>query len=255
MRKIDFKQKLVNPNYRVDNNMIRRYIREIFVSKEMTEQEIADVEQVIEARYERHGILTMEDNIQCLRTGNGFELIEGGKQSLAYIREEINKYRQNFADDLTFWSEVEKDWNNLPCLLGDLNEIENYNLNIYLGELRLWSEKCPDTPKKKKELGTMDNKEEVLKNICDLLKGHMHVSETPPSDIIGIDEVCEMTGLSKYTVYKKTSNKEIPFYKSTLSKRSALRFLRPEIRTWMLRHRIGTVDEFLEQQDGVYNNK
>ena len=220
MRKIDFKQKLINPNYRVDNNMIRRYIREIFVSKEMTEQEIADVEQVIEARYERHGILTMEDNIQCLRTGNGFELIEGDKQSLAYIREEINKYRQNFADDLTFWSEVEKDWNNLPCLLGDLNEIENYNLNIYLGELRLWSEKCPDTPKKKKELGTM---------------------------------VCEMTGLSKYTVYKKTSNKEIPFYKSTLSKRSVLRFLRPEIRTWMLRHRIGTVDEFLEQQDGVYN--
>ena len=43
MRKIDFKQKLINPNYRVDNNMIRRYIREIFVSKEMTEQEIADV--------------------------------------------------------------------------------------------------------------------------------------------------------------------------------------------------------------------
>ena len=40
MRKIDFKQKLINPNYRVDNNMIRRYIREIFVSKEMTEQEI-----------------------------------------------------------------------------------------------------------------------------------------------------------------------------------------------------------------------
>ena len=67
MRKIDFKQKLINPNYRVDNNMIRRYIREIFVSKEMTEQEIADVEQVIEARYERHGILTMEDNIQCLK--------------------------------------------------------------------------------------------------------------------------------------------------------------------------------------------
>lgn len=82
MRKIDFKQKLVNPNYRVDNNMIRRYIREIFVSKEMTEQEIADVEQVIEARYERHGILTMEDNIQCLRTGNGFELIEGANSLL-----------------------------------------------------------------------------------------------------------------------------------------------------------------------------
>ncbi len=75
------------------------------------------------------------------------------------------------------------------------------------------------------------------------------------SDIIGIDEVCKITGLSRSTIYKKTSNHEIPFYKSTLSKRSFLRFRRSEIVNWMLRHRIGTVDEFLESQDCVYNNK
>ena len=73
------------------------------------------------------------------------------------------------------------------------------------------------------------------------------------SDIIGIDEVCKITGLSRSTIYKKTSNHEIPFYKSTLSKRSFLRFRRSEIVNWMLRHRIGTVDEFLESQDCVYN--
>ena len=48
---------------------------------------------------------------------------------------------------------------------------------------------------------------------------------------------------------KKTSNHEIPFYKSTLNKRSFLRFRRSEILNWMLRHRIGTIDEFLESQD------
>mgnify|MGYP003015986270 CR=1 FL=1 len=73
------------------------------------------------------------------------------------------------------------------------------------------------------------------------------------ADIIGIDEVCKITGLSRSTIYKKTSNHEIPFYKSTLSKRSFLRFRRSEIVNWMLRHRIGTIDEFLESQDCVYN--
>lgn len=69
------------------------------------------------------------------------------------------------------------------------------------------------------------------------------------SDIIGIDEVCKITSLSRSTIYKKTSNHEIPFYKSTLNKRSFLRFRRSEILSWMLRHRIGTIDEFLESQD------
>ena len=68
------------------------------------------------------------------------------------------------------------------------------------------------------------------------------------SDIIGIDEVCKITSLSRSTIYKKTSN-EITFYKSTLNKRSFLRFRRSEILNWMLRHRIGTIDEFLESQD------
>ena len=71
------------------------------------------------------------------------------------------------------------------------------------------------------------------------------------NQIIGIDEVCEITGLSKYTIYKKTSNKEMPFYKSTMGKRSVLRFRRSEIEKWVLKYRIETVDEFLEKQDGL----
>lgn len=174
MRKKDFKRELISPNYRIDNNVMRRYMREVFASKEMIEQEIAEVESLIKSRCERYGIITMEDNLQCLRTGNGFELIEGGKQSLAYIREELNKYRQNFADDLTFWSEVEKDWDNLPYLLTDLNEIENFNLSVYLVELRLWLEKYSNIPKKKKMLVTMNSRydEETLKNVYNFLKNY-----------------------------------------------------------------------------------
>lgn len=167
MRKRDFKQELIKPNYRVDNNMMRRYIRKVFVTKEMLKQEIADVKRFIKKRYKRHGIITMEDNLQCLRTGNGFELIKGTKHSLEYVREELNKYRRNFAEDLAFWSEVEKDWNNLAYLINDLNEIENFNLSNYLDELRLWLKKYPDTPKKKKVLVTMNSKydEDVLKEV------------------------------------------------------------------------------------------
>ena len=172
MKKRDFKKELISPNYRVDNNMMRKYVREMFITKKMIEQEIADVEELIIARYERREIITMEDNIQCLRTGNGFGIIKGAQQSLGYIREEINKYRQNFADDLVFWSEVGKDWNNLPYLLVDLNEVENFNLDIYFDELNLWLEEFSNTPKKKKVLVTMNSNydERVLKDVYNFLR-------------------------------------------------------------------------------------
>ena len=61
MKKRDFKKELISPNYRVDNNMMRKYVREMFITKKMIEQEIADVEELIIARYERREIITMED--------------------------------------------------------------------------------------------------------------------------------------------------------------------------------------------------
>ena len=87
---------------------------------------------------------------------------------------------------------------------------------------------------------SMDELKQILSEV---MNECMNTNGSSDSDIIGIDEVCKMTGMSKHTIYKKTSNREIPFYKST--------FVRSEIRTWILRHRIGTVDEFLEEQDGV----
>ena len=86
---------------------------------------------------------------------------------------------------------------------------------------------------------------ELKELISEALNSCFSERKSSDSEIIGIDEVCEITGLSKYTIYKKTSNKEMPFYKSTMGKRSVL------IEKWVLKYRIETVDEFLEKQDGL----
>ena len=63
-----------------------------------------------------------------------------------------------------------------------------------------------------------------------------------------VDELKKLIGevLNSYF-----GNKEIPFYKSTLRRRSVLRFRRSEIENWILRHSIGTVDEYLDAQDAL----
>ena len=105
---------------------------------------------------------------------------------------------------------------------------------------------------KKKEIQinglTVDELKKLIGEVLNSYFGNMKSSST---EIIGIDEVCKITGLSKHTVYKKTSNKEIPFYKSTLRRRSVLQFRRSEIENWILRYSIGTVDEYLDAQDAL----
>lgn len=53
--------------------------------------------------------------------------------------------------------------------------------------------------------------DELKKILSEVMNECMNTNGSSDSDIIGIDEVCKMTGMSKYTVYKKTSNREIPF--------------------------------------------
>lgn len=91
-----------------------------------------------------------------------------------------------------------------------------------------------------------------LQNIInELLNSHFRQSQSD-EDIMDIDEVCRLTGLSKHTVYKKTYNHEIPFYRVTTAKRSPLRFRRSEIKAWIFKYRFGTIDEFCEQQDSSW---
>ena len=124
--------------------------------------------------------------------------------------------------------------------------------NLYVSFLFLYFVSKLKNMGKKKEIQinglTVDELKKLIGEVLNSYFGNMKSSST---EIIGIDEVCKITGLSKHTVYKKTSNKEIPFYKSTLSRRSVLRFRRSEIENWILKHRIGTVDEYLDAQDAL----
>ena len=60
-------------------------------------------------------------------------------------------------------------------------------------------------------------------------------------EILNIDEVARLTGLSRSTIYKLTSKHEIPYYKP--AGRKHLHFRRDEIMAWMLRGRIKTNEE------------
>lgn len=126
------------------------------------------------------------------------------------------------------------------------------HFNLYVSFLFLYFVSKLKNMGKKKEIQinglTVDELKKLIGEVLNSYFGNMKSSST---EIIGIDEVCKITGLSKHTVYKKTSNKEIPFYKSTLRRRSVLRFRRSEIENWILRHSIGTVDEYLDAQDAL----
>ena len=124
--------------------------------------------------------------------------------------------------------------------------------NVYVSFLFLYFVSKLKNMGKKKEIQINDlTVDELKKLIGEVLNSYFGNMKSSSTEIIGIDEVCKITGLSKHTVYKKTSNKEIPFYKSTLRRRSVLRFRRSEIENWILRHSIGTVDEYLDAQDAL----
>lgn len=67
------------------------------------------------------------------------------------------------------------------------------------------------------------------------------------AEILNIEEVAQLTGLSKSTLYKLTSKHEIPYYKP--AGRKHLYFRRDEMIAWMLRGRVQTNEE-LEQEGG-----
>ena len=136
----DFKNQLSVLKYRVDNNKMRSYMRKELGSEKLVEREIQIVQSMLDNHYKRYGTITEEDNIVFLKTGNYSELIKGVEQPLAYLQQEINRYRKGFSSDTTFWFNVDKDWNNLPALLMDLNEIERFGSRSYV--VRLFLKRC-----------------------------------------------------------------------------------------------------------------
>ena len=88
-------------------------------------------------------------------------------------------------------------------------------------------------------LETLQKQDERLKNIEDLLS----FSKT----VLNIDEVSKLTGLSKSTLYKLTSNGGIPYYK----KAKHCFFDRVEIESWLKSNRIKSMEE-IEGEASTY---
>lgn len=59
-------------------------------------------------------------------------------------------------------------------------------------------------------------------------------------NVLNIDDVAVLTGLSKSTLYKMTCSKEIPFYRPN---GKLIYFDRKEIEGWMKRNRVAAVCE------------
>ena len=59
-------------------------------------------------------------------------------------------------------------------------------------------------------------------------------------NVLNIDDVSVLTGLSKSTLYKMTCSKEIPFYRPN---GKLIYFDRKEIEGWMKRNRVAAVCE------------
>lgn len=94
-----------------------------------------------------------------------------------------------------------------------------------------------------------DIKDIVLKKLADIEKYSLLAAK----NVLDVDDVVALTGLSKGFVYKLTCRKEIPHYKPN---GKLLYFDRQEIESWMKQNRVNTMEE-AEQTASKYliNNK
>jgi len=88
-------------------------------------------------------------------------------------------------------------------------------------------------------LEKLQNQDERLKNIESLL--------ALQKNVLNIDEVCTLTGLSKSHIYKLTCYQKIPFYKQS----KHCYFDRVEIENWLKENRFKPSDE-LEKEAATY---
>lgn len=88
-------------------------------------------------------------------------------------------------------------------------------------------------------LEKLKKQDERLKNIESLL--------SIQKNVLNIDEVCTLTGLSKSHIYKLTCYQRIPFYKQS----KHLFFDRAEIEKWLKINRFQSVEE-LDKEAATY---
>lgn len=77
--------------------------------------------------------------------------------------------------------------------------------------------------------------------------------DSPPPEIMHIDEVVKLTGYSKATIYKFTHQRLIPFHKPAHGGRRLV-FVRQEIEEWMKENSIPTIEQYCKEQFNQLNN-
>jgi excisionase family DNA binding protein len=93
---------------------------------------------------------------------------------------------------------------------------------------------------------------EDLQKVADLITAKLNAIERysllSAKNVLNLDDVAMLTGLSKSHLYKLTCNKQIPHYKPNTK---AMYFDRVEIEEWMKQNRVTTQAE-AEQQALAY---
>lgn len=85
---------------------------------------------------------------------------------------------------------------------------------------------------------------EILEQLAEI----RNFSLLAAKNVLGIDDVVLLTGLSKGYIYKLTCKKEIPYYKPN---GKLIYFDRQEVEGWMKQNRVNSVVE-AEQQASKY---
>ena len=66
------------------------------------------------------------------------------------------------------------------------------------------------------------------------------LSALAAKNVLNIDDVVMLTGMTKGTIYQLTHQKKLPYYKPT---GRSLYFNRKEVEDWMMRNRYDTIEE------------
>ena len=80
----------------------------------------------------------------------------------------------------------------------------------------------------------------MIQEIISRLERIESLSTLAAKNVLNIDDVAILTGMSKGYVYQLTHDKKIPFYKPTGKQ---IYFDRSEVEAWMKRNRVNSVDE------------
>jgi excisionase family DNA binding protein len=76
----------------------------------------------------------------------------------------------------------------------------------------------------------------------------------PKSDTLSIDDLVDLTGYKKNTIYRLVHDRKIPYRKPMHGGRKLV-FLRPEIEDWMKGRKNQSTDEYIEQMEEELLNR